>query len=142
ELGERELGVQVVAQRRRVGRGEALLIFFVALRAAPVGDIGRPLGVGGGRRFGARFGRTRGDRRGGRVTVVSILTFERRVVHQQAVDLLIQFDRRELQQPDRLLQLRRQREVLRKSELQGRFHQGLQCAAPNVTSYMRKFSPT
>ena len=65
--------------------------------------------------------------------VHAVLALERGILHQQAVDLLVQLDRGELQQPDRLLQLRRQREVLRESELQGGFHQGLQCAEPEVT---------
>jgi hypothetical protein len=38
-----------------------------------------------------------------------LLALERRVLHEEAVDLLIELDRGELQQPDRLLQLRRQR---------------------------------
>jgi hypothetical protein len=51
-----------------------------------------------------------------------ILALERRVLHQQALDLLVELDRRELQQLDRLLQLRRQRQVLGESELKRRLH--------------------
>jgi hypothetical protein len=47
------------------------------------------------------------------LAALGVLALERRVLHQEAVDLLVQLDRRELQQADRLLQLRRQREVLR-----------------------------
>jgi hypothetical protein len=44
---------------------------------------------------------------------LDVLALERRVLHQDTVDLLVELDGGELQQPDRLLQLRRQREVLR-----------------------------
>src|SRR5207249_3008938 len=51
-----------------------------------------------------------------------IFTLEQRVVRECLIDLLIQFERGQLQQPDRLLQLRRQRQMLRKSELKAWFH--------------------
>jgi len=41
-----------------------------------------------------------------------IVAFEQRVVVQRLIDLLRQLKRRQLQQPDRLLQLRRQRQML------------------------------
>ena len=45
--------------------------------------------------------------------LVVILTLEQRIFEQIALELLIQLKGRQLQQLDRLLQLRRQREVLR-----------------------------
>ena len=116
QLGKRKLRVQVVAQRRRVRLGEGLLAFLVAaLARAPVArELARPVGVRGGRRFGRRAARAARRGRGRRVPgLFHILALERRVLHQQAIDLLVELDRGELQQPDRLLQLRRQREVLR-----------------------------
>jgi hypothetical protein len=47
---------------------------------------------------------------------------QERVVVQHLVDFLAELQRRELQQPDRLLQLRRQRQVLGDAERQPRFH--------------------
>jgi hypothetical protein len=61
-------------------------------------------------------------RLGGRRLVVAVDLFQQRVFLQQAVDLGVELERRELQQPDRLLQLRRQREVLGELELEGLFH--------------------
>ena len=52
-----------------------------------------------------------------RLLLAALLALEQRVVLQEALDFLVEFERRQLQQPDRLLQLRRQRQVLRKSEL-------------------------
>ena len=61
---------------------------------------------------------------------------ERRVLHQDALDLLVELDRGQLQQSDRLLQLRRERQVLREAELKRGLHQG-----GRGPRYMRKFSP-
>jgi hypothetical protein len=47
----------------------------------------------------------------------TVFAFQQRVVLEQALDFLIEFERRQLQQSNRLLQLRRQRQVLRESEL-------------------------
>ncbi len=47
----------------------------------------------------------------------ALLALQQRIVLQEALDFLIQLERRQLQQSDRLLQLRRQREVLRELEL-------------------------
>jgi hypothetical protein len=110
-----------------------------------------------GRQLGARvvglLARLRGRlvRRGarGRVRVarhhdcsrgiaLSVLALEDRVLHQQALDFLVELDGRELQQADRLLQLRRQREVLREPELEGWFHRS---AASGRGDYIRKCSP-
>ena len=52
----------------------------------------------------------------------AVLALEQRVLLQEALDLLVELDRRQLQQPDRLLQLRRQREVLGEPELEGVLH--------------------
>jgi len=47
----------------------------------------------------------------------AIFALEQRVFREKFLELLIQFHGRELQQAYRLLQLRRQRQVLRKLEL-------------------------
>jgi len=44
-------------------------------------------------------------------------TLQQRIFLQGLLDLLVEFQRRQLQKPYRLLQLRRQREVLRELEL-------------------------
>ena len=44
---------------------------------------------------------------------VEVGALEQRVLGEVALELLVELDRRQLQQPDRLLQLRREREVLR-----------------------------
>ena len=49
---------------------------------------------------------------GGPSSSAPFLTLQQRVVLQEALDLLVQLERGQLQQPDRLLQLGRQREVL------------------------------
>src|SRR6266850_199134 len=110
EIGERELAAQVIAQRRRVRRGKATVAFVIVIRPAPAGgDIHRPVGVGGGG-FGAaaraRAARRRGRGCRGPGLAFGILALERRVLHQHAVDLLVELDRRQLEQADRLLQLR------------------------------------
>ena len=46
-----------------------------------------------------------------------LLDLEERVLLEHLLDFLVQLERGQLQQPDRLLQLRRQREVLRQPEL-------------------------
>ena len=55
-----------------------------------------------------------------------LLALEHRILEQHALDLLVQLDRRQLQQLDRLLQLGRQREVLGEFELEAGFHRGRQ----------------
>jgi hypothetical protein len=45
--------------------------------------------------------------------VLGVGALEQRVFREVALELLVQLDRRELQQADGLLQLRREREVLR-----------------------------
>ncbi len=47
---------------------------------------------------------------------------EQRVLGERDLDFLVQLERRQLQQPDRLLQLRRQREMLRDAELEDLLH--------------------
>ncbi len=51
-----------------------------------------------------------------------VVGFQEGVLLEHLLDFLLQLQRRELQQPDRLLQLRRQRQVLRQADLQGRLH--------------------
>ncbi len=50
------------------------------------------------------------------------LGFEERVLLEHLLDFLVQLERRQLQQADRLLQLRRQRQVLRQAELERGLH--------------------
>jgi hypothetical protein len=49
--------------------------------------------------------------------VLALLALEQGILLQHAVDLGVELEGRQLQQPDRLLQLRRKREVLSKLEL-------------------------
>ena len=63
-----------------------------------------------------------GNSCGGRL-VLAFLALEQRVLLEHAVDLGVELERRQLQQPDRLLQLRRQGEVLGELELERLFHQ-------------------
>ena len=53
---------------------------------------------------------------------VVFLDIQEWVLLEHLLDFLVQFQRRELQQPDRLLQLRRQRQVLRQPDLERGFH--------------------
>ena len=55
------------------------------------------------------------------------------VLVEHLLDFLAQFEGRQLQQPDRLLQLRRQGQVLGDAKLQSGFH--------GNRSYILKFSP-
>ena len=61
--------------------------------------------------FGFRGGRLRRGR-GLCLVAREIGTLEERVLGEVAFELLVQLDRRQLEQPDRLLQLRRERQVL------------------------------
>eukprot|EP01136_Pigoraptor_vietnamica_P012868 Opistho-1_new@53237 len=108
----------------------------LALGGAEIGRVHRHgLGVGG--HLGPRalpgfVGLALGDRgalhrcveRGRRV----FLHFEEGVLLQHLLDFLVKLERGQLQQPDRLLQLRRQRQMLRKTDLQGRLHYILKCS--------------
>ena len=51
-----------------------------------------------------------------------LLGLEERVLLEHLLDFLVQLERRQLQQPDRLLQLRRQREMLREADLERLLH--------------------
>jgi hypothetical protein len=147
DAGERELLVEVVAQRRRVGRRERAVGVVVVVRApGGRGRLGQPVlaplgGLVGRGRLRLRGARARVARRGERGARLAfrVLALEDRVLHQQALDLLVQLDRGQLQQADRLLQLRRQRQVLREPELQGGLHGK---SRPRTgCGYMRKCSP-
>jgi hypothetical protein len=61
-----------------------------------------------------------------------LLGLEEGVLLEHLLDFLVQLERGQLQQADRLLQLGREGEVLREPDLQGRFH---------CLPYIRKFSP-
>ena len=60
---------------------------------------------------------------------------QQRIVGQDLFQFLMQFQRRQLQQADRLLQLRRERQMLRDAKLEGLFH------ARPILFYIRKCSP-
>ena len=59
---------------------------------------------------------------GGQGFVLAVDFFQQRIFLQHPLDFGVELDGRELEQPDRLLQLRRQREVLRELELEGLLH--------------------
>src|SRR5689334_15196612 len=52
----------------------------------------------------------------------AFVALEQRVVREEFLDFLIELQRRQLQQPDRLLQLRSERQVLRQPELERMLH--------------------
>ena len=138
---------QVVAQRRgrRLLRIEIVVLGRcaaapVGVAAAIVGDVGRIGGLGDVERaafrvvlaglpvFGLGLGgafahRERHLRRRGLVALL-LFFLEQRIFLQDALHLRVELERRQLQQPDRLLQLRRQREMLRELELERLFHGG------------------
>lgn len=97
---------------------------FVALgalirRSRAVRRAGHRLGRG--RRGRLRDHRAVGrDAQGARDPVVVVL--EQRVLRDRRCDFLLQFERRQLQQPDRLLKLGREREMLRQAKLETGFH--------------------
>ena len=109
-LGRGELGEVVAlvvlaphaAGRARVLVAEALLLEGLRLVAALLGGRRRRLGC---RAVGLRSGRTVGRAQVG--------ALEQRVFGEVALELLVELDRRQLEQPDRLLELRREGEVLR-----------------------------
>ncbi|MCY1229462.1 hypothetical protein D9M72_418260 [compost metagenome] len=146
DLQRRELFHQVLAQRG-LGFAQLHRRFFVlvALRAAgkvvqaPVAAaivvavaavaiaviVTRAVGAGlaialglcrGGRRCALQVDRAIG-RHAQRAFDPVVLALEQRVFRQRLFDLLLQFQRGELQQPDRLLQLRGQGQMLGKTEL-------------------------
>src|SRR5262245_41079921 len=90
-------------------------------------------------RLGGHLGRRLGAARAlGRSLAGSgglFLGFEERVLVEHLLDFLLQLERRQLQQADRLLQLRRQRQMLREADLKRWFHD------KGPALYMRKCSP-
>ena len=136
---QRQLLQEVIAERGRFGRelGVVGVVGVVAggTRAAgfevPVGVLAARLVVGRRRvRFLGRLGLLDGRRRGPiqssrrRRLLFALVALEQRILGEEALELLVQLESRELEEPDRLLQLWRQREVLRQLELQGLFHAG------------------
>src|SRR5205085_8964175 len=127
EAGERELLQQVLLQRRRGGGElrEVLALLVVVARAAAARRrivaeaamvVERGLGLAGllgARRLGR--GRRPGavHRRRRFLAARGIDALEERIVREVALKLLVQLDRGQLQQSDRLLELRREREMLR-----------------------------
>jgi hypothetical protein len=119
EIHELELADQVLLQRG-LGRGdlgEVIAVVVAAARAA-VGFLGEGegfvrggallrLGLGGGRR-----GLTRGARGRRALLAGEFRALEQRIVGEVAFQLLVELDRRQLEQPDGLLQLGGEGEVL------------------------------
>jgi hypothetical protein len=118
--------------RHRTLRIVAVFVVAAARRAVvvPVGVIQRGFrrgfgAFGRGRFCALRFGLGGMGRRfcGNLALLVLVLAFQQRVVLQHLLQFLVQLQRRQLQQPDRLLQLRRQGEVLTELELETVFHE-------------------
>lgn len=141
QLHEPHLVQQVVAQLGGLGRHHRRIGVVVPVLAAEgaVAVVDRPVGVGRAalvagvagfvrcRRGGLGRGRRGGGRRGGvghrrGAAFLLLVALEQRVFLQEGLDFLVQLKRRQLQQPDGLLQLGRQREVLGKLELKGMLH--------------------
>jgi hypothetical protein len=109
----------MVAQRRRVMRRNAAVVVAVVLAPLPRrGELGRDvvLPFRRGRLIRSR-GRPGRRVQGRRSVSFAVIALEDRILCERLLDLLVELDRRELQQPDGLLQLRRQRQVLREPEL-------------------------
>ena len=113
-LGQRQLGVQVFAQGLRLGRNLGILDFIIVVARSAVAvvfletrSVGAAMRVAGGRvsvgiiRGGDGCGGLGGARRRrSRLFGQAVLAFEQRIVLQEFLDLLIEFHRRQLQQPD------------------------------------------
>ena len=140
----RDLRQQVFAQGRFGGGHLARRAFIVVVVAGAragagkvaVGEIRAALGAfrrpeSVGQRFGLHLlagAEHLGRAVGGVALAVGlrvVVALEQRILGEDLFDLLVQLDGRELQQADRLLQLRRQRQVLGEFELQRLLH-GLQ----------------
>ena len=127
QVEQRQLRRKMRAQARRLfGERPVVVIFIVVAAGAAVGravfDIERGWFFRARRRFLSAVGRCGGHfgvfrlrrfalRRGGVGSAIDPL--QQRIILEQALDFLVEFERRQLQQPDRLLQLRRQCQVLR-----------------------------
>ncbi len=138
KVAKRELRVQVIAQRagRDLLRREILVV--VRRRSAEPQSpspprAGRQIEFGrravvaivARRRLGCcrtRCSPPSENSGGGSRRLVLVGFFEQRIFLQQALDLGVELERRKLQQPDRLLQLRGERQVLRELELEGLLH--------------------
>src|SRR5437773_1806059 len=132
ELGQRKLPVQIFPQIGRLGGDlEKIAIIGIVARTRTRAAFAPPVGVS---REDVRLrpilrarllrGRLKGARRlavhvrrGCRTLAIGVFALEQRVFREKFLELLIQFHGRELQQAYRLLQLRRQRQVLRELEL-------------------------
>jgi hypothetical protein len=131
---ERQLRNEVLAQGLRFG-GDLRVFDFVVVVARPAvavvfveaGGFHAAVGIGGARvglavgargRRGAGHELRRAGRRGNyRFLAQTVFALEQRVFLQKFFDFLIELERRQLQQPDRLLQLRRERQMLGQPEL-------------------------
>ncbi len=69
-------------------------------------------------------GRGAGGEAGLRHEVILFVALQHRVLEQETLNLLVQLQRQQLQQLDRLLQLRGERKVLREFELETGLHPG------------------
>ena len=105
-----------------------------------VGDAGRFRRVRGGP--GDAPGGLRGAGLGSRTLAILVVValLEQRVLLQHPLDLGVELERRELQQSDRLLKLRRQREVLRELELERGLHR--EACAHATAATKRRARPT
>ena len=123
QVEQGELCIQMIPQRAGgdLLRQERLVVVLVRARRGTPVAVAADQEIGGLHR--ALVGRVRGllgrrrshrheevPRRAGRLLVVGLL--EQRILLQKPLDLGVQLQRRELQQPDGLLQLWRQREML------------------------------
>jgi len=130
EAGEGELQQEVLRERGLGGGelGEVVALVVVAPRVAAagggvllaeavvLGERGRLVAgfLGGCGRLTAFGGRAIERLRGGAFLVGrEIGALQQRILGEVALEFLVQLDRGQLQQADRLLQLRSQREVLR-----------------------------
>ena len=131
QVQQSQLLVQMIAQRtggNLLGREVLIVIVARAGRGAPVvvaSRVGHNVEIRGRRRVGAfvlcvgiRYRHHRRREVGWRRRAFVVVGFlQQGIFLQQALDFRIQLKRGQLQQPDRLLQLRRQRQMLAELEL-------------------------
>jgi len=104
-----------VRTRLRAPNAQSVLLDIGGVRCGRI--VGRRLA--GGRDIFLAPGAIGRGRQGLRLRVVAL---QQRVFHQETLQLLVQLQGGQLQQPDGLLQLRRQGQLLRQLELQSLFH--------------------
>jgi hypothetical protein len=122
-----------------IGGAEVLAIHRLRLVGRVRAGLGGPLGLALSGAF--RRGRPLRHRLEGPGEL--LLGLEERIRLEHLLHLLVQLERRELQETDRLLQLRRQRQVLREPDLEGCLHAGRRAvpkpgSAPSRGSELRE----